>query len=475
VIDSVTLSMPDPLLGQALGEVMRSAFAASGLLGIVGGGVAAVTAWALARRERRQASVALNQMRRFIEAQAEDPDATPPKLDGEPGEIVDAIVRVTGRSADQVRDARQKARSCEIELGLAKAELRYLGAILHSISDAVLVTDAFNEIAVANPAAAEALAFELKDASQRPIDQIVRDAQLAGLIKDTRDSGDTSRRRRIEKRLPTTDGERVFDVTLASLGDKDTDRGGVNGVVTVLRDVTREREIAASKSHFVSSVSHELRTPLSSIAAYVEMLVDGEAQDAETREEFYGIIQAETTRLSRLIDNILNINRIESGIMRAQRERITLAPIIREAIDVMKPQAEARRIELIDEVSPLQDHVFADRDMMFQVVLNLISNAIKYTEANGRVRVFSDSDRQSRRLTVRVEDSGVGIPDDALPHVFDKFYRVQGHQKMAQGTGLGLNLVKHVLETVHDGTIGVTSKLGEGSAFTFELPFADNL
>jgi PAS domain S-box-containing protein len=473
VIDPATTALLAATLAAASPAAWGGMPAMAGLIGVAGGGVAAVTAWALARRERRRTDVALRQVQRYLDDIADHDDASPPRLEGQLGRTVDAIVRHTTHARDQVGRARAKARAGEIELGLARAELRYLEAILHAISDAVLVTDAFNEIALANPAAAEALAFDLDHATQRPIDQIVRDTHLAGLIKDTRDSGDPGLRRRVEKRLVTDGAERVFDVTLASLGDRRQPRGGVNGVVTVLRDVTREREIAASKSHFVSSVSHELRTPLSSIAAYVEMLVDGEARDQETREEFYGIIQAETTRLARLIDNILNINRIESGIMRAQREPLILGPIIREAIDVMKPQAEANRIELIDAVSPLQDHVFADRDMMFQVVLNLIGNAIKYTRPGGTVRVVSDSDRQGRRLTVRVEDTGVGIPEDALPHVFDKFYRVQGHQKLAKGTGLGLNLVKHVVETVHDGTVGVTSKLDHGSAFTFELPFAD--
>ncbi|MEM0913747.1 MAG: ATP-binding protein [Planctomycetota bacterium] len=463
------------VLAASISDAWRQLAAVSGLVGIVGGGIAAVAAWALARRERGRAEVAVRQMRRYVEGRRDDHEATPPSLDGEHQRLIDAITAVTGDAIDEVREARQIARSSEVELGLARAELRYLEGVLHAISDAVLVTDAFNEVAVANRAAADALAFEFDAAGHRPVDQIVRDGQLARLIKDTRDSGDASLRRRLEKHLTTRGGgERVFDVTVTSLGEKDREHTGVNGVVTVLRDVTREREIAASKSHFVSSVSHELRTPLSSIAAYVEMLVDGEAQDAETRDEFYGIIQAETTRLARLIDNILNINRIESGIMRAQRERMVLGPIIREAIDVMRPQAEAKQIELEDHVSALQDHVFVDRDMMFQVVLNLIGNAVKYTEAGGTVKVSSDSDREGRLLSVSVQDSGVGIPEDALPHVFDKFYRVQGHQKMAQGTGLGLNLVKHVVESVHDGTIRATSTPGAGSTFTFEVPFADN-
>ncbi|MEO0495324.1 MAG: histidine kinase dimerization/phospho-acceptor domain-containing protein, partial [Actinomycetota bacterium] len=383
MIDPATPTDTLVSLAMSVGEAWGGAAAASGIVGIVGGGVAAIAAWGLARHAQRRNLDALRRIAQFAADRAEDSETARPPIEGEYADVVHAIERAADDTFKRAQEARQKARASEIELGLAKAELSYLEAILHTISDAVVVTDAFDEVALANAAAADALGFELSDSAQQHVDRVVRDTQLATLIKDTRDSGDCSRRRRMEKRLPTRDGDRVFDVTLASLGDKpqrDDDGNapaspngnGVNGVVTVLRDVTKEREIAESKSHFVSSVSHELRTPLSSIAAYIEMLIDGEADDPESREEFYRIIQTETTRLARLIDNMLNISRIESGIVRAQRERILLAPIIREALDVMSPQAEAKQIELVDKLSPIQDYVFADRDMMYQVVLNLI-------------------------------------------------------------------------------------------------------
>ena len=228
------------------------------------------------------------------------------------------------------------------------------------------------------------------------------------------------------------------------------------------------------KSDFVSNVSHELRTPLSSIKAYMEMLVDGEADDEQTRAEFYNIIQGEANRLSRLIDNILNISRIESGVVTIQREHICLPTLVREVVDVVQPQAQAKNIKLIEQPSPLYFQVYADRDMIYQAILNLVSNAVKYTREGGQVEVKLSMDEQQRQVSLAVSDTGVGIAADALPHLFDKFYRVADHKGMAKGTGLGLNLVKQIIETVHDGKLEVQSELGKGSTFTFSLPIADN-
>ncbi len=380
-----------------------------------------------------------------------------------------------------------KRRELEIQLRIAEAERRHAEAILNTITDAVLVTDGFNELALANDAAARTLGFEGGYARRRPIDQVVQDATLVKLIKDMRETATAApnQRRSVEHHLRTADGEALFNVTVAGIADSQFEgdarsplatAGGqdVAGVVTVLRDITREKEISELKSDFVSSVSHELRTPLSSIKAYVEMLVDGEAHDEETRAEFYNIIQGETARLARLIDNILNIGRIESGVVRAQREQLSLPALVHDAIEVLRPQACAKNIELRESSLPAFFLVLADKDMIYQATLNLIGNAIKYTPAGGRVTVTICVDEADRLVHVSVTDTGVGIPADAIPHLFAKFYRVDRHRKIASGTGLGLNLVKQIIETVHGGKVAVESELGVGSTFTYSLPLADN-
>jgi two-component system phosphate regulon sensor histidine kinase PhoR len=244
----------------------------------------------------------------------------------------------------------------------------------------------------------------------------------------------------------------------------------LSGVVTVLHDTTREREIAKMKSDFVSHVSHELRTPLSSIKAYAELLVDGEAADDKTRNEFYHVIQNEANRLSRLIDNILNISRIESGMMRVTKKSINVNAILKEVLEVAMPTARDKRITLVDQVPPGFFQVEADRDMIYQAALNLLSNAIKYTPLDGTVKVTSHVDESANVVTVLVTDTGVGIPPDAMRHLFEKFYRVEQNKNMAKGSGLGLNLTRQMIETVHKGKMVVTSEVGKGSTFGFTLP-----
>jgi len=376
-----------------------------------------------------------------------------------------------------------KRRELEIQLRIAEAERRHTEAVLNSITDAVLVTDAFNELALANNAAATVLGFDTSYSLRRPIDQVIDDRSLVKLIKDTLEGVPAApgHRRHVEHRLQRDGREHVYDIKVAGIGSgrsngrgAGTDGNDSVGVVTVIRDVTREREIAEMKSDIVSSVSHELRTPLSSIKAYIEMLIDGEAQDEQARAEFYNIIQGETNRLSRLIDNSLNISRIEAGVVRVQREQVSIPSLVRDAVDVMQPQARARNIELKDASSPVYFQVFADKDMIYQATLNLLGNAVKYTPSGGKVTISIEVDEIDRKVYVRVADNGVGIPADDLPHLFEKFYRVDQHKRLAQGTGLGLNLVKQIIETVHGGKVSVVSEPGIGSTFTYSLPLADN-
>jgi two-component system, OmpR family, phosphate regulon sensor histidine kinase PhoR len=265
-----------------------------------------------------------------------------------------------------------------------------------------------------------------------------------------------------EKGTPKT-----FTITLSCV------MGGteeVSGVVAVLHDVTREKEISKMKTDFVSNVSHELKTPLASIKAYVEMLIDGEAQDDKTRNEFYDIIQSETDRLHRLIENILNISRIESGVVKVVTEPISLTGVVKQVLDVASPQAKLKNLKLVERLAPVYYQVEADHDMIYQAVLNLLSNAIKYTPDGGTVTASVTVDERRGVAICDVTDTGAGIPTEELPRIFDKFYRVRANNKLAKGTGLGLTLVKHIVETVHDGKLAVTSEIGKGSTFSFELP-----
>ncbi len=367
-----------------------------------------------------------------------------------------------------------RLREAEVRLSISEAERRYAEEILNSLRDAVIVTDPFNELTMANESAGRLLGFDRTGAVSRPIDQIIGDETLKRLIKEVRQSGVIAKQKRVEHTLApgpagAADGaKQAFDVTVACLPDP---KQGVGGVVTILRDITREKEISQMKSDFVSQASHELRTPLSAINAYIEMLIDSEAPDEASRREFYQIIKGESDRVSRMIDNMLNISRIEAGIVQVERTEVDFAKVASEVIETMQPQAKIKNTSLSLKTGPLIYTAQADRDMMYQVVMNLVSNAIKYTPEGGRVTVSIENDDATRSVLVSVSDTGLGIPPDSLGKLFEKFYRVENYKRMAKGTGLGLNLVKHIVETVHHGKVGVSSQVGMGSRFWFTAPY----
>lgn len=367
-----------------------------------------------------------------------------------------------------------RLRTAEIRFSVSEAERQHAEATLHSLRDAVLVTDAFNEVTLANEPAASLLGFELDASAHSSIDDVVSDLELKRMIKEVRQSGVLSKQRRVEHvikspKLSEHGPQSIYDVTITCLPDQKNE--GVGGVVTIMRDITKEKKISEMKSDFVSQASHELRTPLSSISAYVEMLLDSEAQDEASRQEFYQIIKAETDRVTRMIDNMLNISRIEAGIVSVDKAAVDFGKLAREVLETLQAQARAKDIKLIDKTGPLIYSAEADRDMMCQVLVNLVSNAIKYTPEGGRVTVSVEHDDQSESVMMTVADTGLGIPPDALDRLFDKFYRVENYKRIAQGTGLGLNLVKHIVETVHGGVVGVSSEVGMGSRFWFTVPY----
>lgn len=380
---------------------------------------------------------------------------------------VDDLISSAG---DSVRKAALKVKELEIQLKVADAERQHAQAILYSISDAVLVTDTFDELVMANDSAAKTFSFDLEKTTRHPIDNVLSDPKIIELIRDMRQSNSKNGRRITEHSIKTPEGDRTFKVTLSSVCDRTESPAGV---VAVLHDISREKEVAEMKNDFVSNVSHELRTPLASIKAYVEMLIDGEADDEKTTREFYEVIQGEANRLGRLIDNILNISRIESGLVKINKQPQSLTVIIKEALEVISPQAGQKNIKIVEQLSPVYYQTVVDHDMLYQAVLNLLSNSIKYTPEGGTITVQTLVDESKKSVGAKITDTGVGIPPKDLPFVFDKFYRVEANNRMAKGTGLGLPLVKHIIETVHQGKIFLTSEVGKGSTFGFELQMSE--
>jgi len=389
--------------------------------------------------------------------------------DSESAPFIAAVNDLVNYVEKSVSDASLAVKELEIQLKVATAQRQHAEAIIYSISDGVLVTDPFDELVLANESAAKTFNFDLEKANRRPIDSVICDAKTIELIREMRQS-DSTGRRIVEHQIKTAEGVRTYKMTLSCVADQNDEPAGV---VAVLHDMTKEKEVAEMKNDFVSNVSHELRTPLASIKAYVEMLIDGEATDEKTTHEFYEVIQNEANRLGRLIDNILNISRIESGLVKINKQPQSLMVIMKEAIEVITPQAKLKQIKIEEKLTPAFYQTLADKDMLYQAVLNLLSNAIKYTPEGGTVTVQTEVNEGKKRVIGRISDTGVGIPPKDLPFVFDKFYRAEANNRMAKGTGLGLSLVKHIVETVHQGRIFVESQVGKGSCFGFELDLCE--
>ncbi len=345
---------------------------------------------------------------------------------------------------------------------------------MYSIRDAVIVIDEFDRLLMANEAAGRLFNFDFRSSRHKPIDELVRSEEADAGENEFVDFLRQSRRGKVRHTKREIDfskdaGSKTFDCIVSCVYDQ-AEQGC--GVVAVLHDITREREISQMKNDFVSHVSHELKTPLASIAAYSEMLVDGEADDEETRKGFYSVIQSQAKRLNRLIENILNISRIESGLTRVEKGPVSLTILIEEQLQMIKSAAGEKNIEIIAQKPIVFDQVYADKDMISQVIVNLLSNAVKYTASGGSVKVETEVDEVAGTARVSVTDTGVGIAESELEHIFDRYYRVGANESCAKGTGLGLNLVKQIVEKIHNGRVFVTSEPGAGSTFGFELPLA---
>ena len=369
----------------------------------------------------------------------------------------------------EAHNASKQLESARIHGCIDRTRRRQVEAVFGVLRDAVIVIDSHGMVLHANATAACLLKVTPEDAAGKSIEHVVSDHQLVATITDAR-SGLPREGRLYEQEITKEDSIIAYEVHLQSVGNSDDP---LHAVVTVLRDLSKERELARLKSDFVSKASHELRTPLSSIAAYIEMLVDGDAKDEESRQEFYNVISTETGRLRRMIDNLLNISQIEAGLMHIEREQVEFKTLVDRAVKNMAPQALEKELDIHQQIAAVDLSVQGDSDMLYQVIVNLLSNAIKYTPAGGRITLSADTDNLTRSLHFAVSDTGLGIAPDQLDKVFDKFYRVENYKRIAQGTGLGLNLCRHIVETLHSGQIGLESQLGMGSKFWFTIPIGE--
>lgn len=338
-----------------------------------------------------------------------------------------------------------------------------LNAVLQAIPSGILAVDVDEFVIMANPAAMEMFGFQERSADVKTLamkryaklKEIVRKSMYAsGVIKD-------------ELSLKGQDGETLLQVFAVPAHND----GVLYGVIVLAQDITQVRKLKNLQSDFIANVSHELRTPLTAISGFVETLRAGKVP-SDDANRFLDIINLETERLTGLIDNILVLSKLEQ-VSSAVSHSFLIRDEIKQAVALIDVNAKNKRVNITLSLAEETMRVRTKKDHIKQLMINLVSNAVKYTPENGEVRVSLL--RKDSNAVIIVEDNGIGIPEEDIPRLFERFYRVDKSRSRALGgTGLGLAIVKQIVVLL-DGRIEVESTLGKGSKFSVYLPLVDLL
>jgi len=263
-------------------------------------------------------------------------------------------------------------------------------------------------------------------------------------------------------------GEKILSVQFAPFSDVAQDEGQLGGYIAVIHDITEQQKFERSRREFVANVSHELRTPLTSIKSYTETVLDNQPMPAEQQERFLGVVINETDRMTRIVKDLLVLSRLDNNKMEWVFSRFSVRRLMDNIYDAMLMDARKHGHKLTLNVENELGEMTADRDRIEQVVINILSNAIKYTPDGGHIDVTAS--RRDDMLRVSVRDDGLGIPKEDLPRLFERFYRVdKARSRERGGTGLGLAIAREIV-IAHNGSIDVESEVGRGTTVTMIIP-----
>ena len=370
--------------------------------------------------------------------------------------------RVTVDSRDEIGDLTQNfnhmAKVLQDTISEAENERNKLSTLFLHMTDGVVAFNAAGTVIHYNPAATQMLARNLTN--ETTFDEIFsKEAELDTLL--------TLRRPQYIETQKTA-GDRELELFMAPFSSDHTQ----GGVLVVIHDVTEQRRSEQLKREFVANVSHELRTPLTNIKSYAETIVDaGDELPPELKSNFMNVIISETDRMTRIVQDLLTLSKIDYGKMEMNISRFSFAKAISNVYEAAKLNAEQNHHHKIsfhceDDIPD----VMGDRERIEQVVMNIVSNAIKYTPDGGKIEIYAGSSGKS--VFVRVTDNGIGIPEKDLPRLFERFYRVdKARSRESGGTGLGLSIAREILSQ-HKGEIKIDSVYGEGTDVRITLPAA---
>ena len=347
----------------------------------------------------------------------------------------------------------------------AEDERSKLEVVLLSMADGVVVLDGEGRIQLCNESARNLLGIpSAPDAAPVTLTFLCRNPELDALVEEILHDGASGVQREIT--IPGRDGMRTTLVSGAPLPEAE----GPHGAILVFHDVTRLRQLEIVRADFVANVSHELRTPLTAIRGYAETLLHGALDQREKAVQFLGVIDRQSRRLARLIDDLLSLSDLELGRTELHRYPTSIASLVEGVFETLRPHAAGRAIVLESTMAPDLPKLRVDRDRMEEVLVNLVENAIKYSGEGTSVRVSAGVAADGRGIEVAVSDQGIGIPERDIPRITERFYRVdKARSRELGGTGLGLAIVKHIVQA-HGGELRIESRVGAGTTVTVWLP-----
>ena len=363
------------------------------------------------------------------------------------------------QSSDEIgeltRSFNYMARRLKTTVGEVQGERDKLNTLFLHMTDGVAAFTTDGRLIHMNPATENLLGVRMQDSLT--FDEMFEDLEMVG-------SDETAMRTFLTSEI--TRRGRVLSVTLAPYGALD----GKGGVIAVLHDITEQRRLDDARREFVANVSHELRTPLTNIRSYTETLLDAAGDiPLDTEKQFLGVISSESERMARIVTDLLTLSRLDYGRMELRMTRFSLSALLHKVADAMKFTAEDSGHELTVDAPDSLPEITGDRERIEQVVVNILSNAVKYTPSGGHIRLAAcEGEKNTVRITV--QDDGIGIPAEDVPRLFERFYRVdKARSRAAGGTGLGLAIAKEIVEK-HGGHIELESEYGKGTTVHITLP-----
>lgn len=335
-------------------------------------------------------------------------------------------------------------------------------AILNSMGEGVIALDAEGRVLMVNPMLIKHFKINKDNSVGKELIEVIRSYELDQLLRQVLKTKESSSNE-IKIFITSPRIYLVYATPLKSAAGKQL------GVVALITDVTERRQLEKMRTDFVANVSHELKTPLTSIKGFLETLLDGALEDQKTAEHFLNIMKTETDRLTRLIDDLLKLSKLEDKRTTLNKQQLDLADVVSQVMQIFIGRADDKNIELTAKIQRNLPLILGEKDLLVQVLVNLVDNAIKHIPEGETVNITVELDKDNPKVLIAVADTGSGIPTENLPRLFERFYRVdKARSRDAGGTGLGLSIVKHVVEQ-HGGEIWVDSS-PQGTIFTFSLP-----